>query len=253
MGTYAMTGGATGIGAAIKQRLRNDQHHVIVIDIKDADIVVDLSHVEGREHAIARIHDVAGDGLDGFISCAGVGSFVKDHALIASVNYFGSIELIEGVRELLRAKRGSVVMVSSNSAPRDSDASYIEALLKGDEEQACQLANRMQAQPAYSGSKQAVARWMRRNSKAYAEAGIRLNAIAPGYTQTPMTEEVEQDPTYGKAIEEFKASIPVGFPGTPEDMASATAFLLSAEARFICGSVLFIDGGHDAMFRPDQF
>ena len=47
-------------------------------------------------------------------------------------------------------------------------------------------------------------------------------------------------------------SIPVGFPGTPEDQAAATLFLLSPQARFICGSVLFVDGGHDALFRPAQ-
>jgi NAD(P)-dependent dehydrogenase (short-subunit alcohol dehydrogenase family) len=68
-----------------------------------------------------------------------------------------------------------------------------------------------------------------------------------------MTEQVENDPTYGPAIREFMASIPVGFPGSPEDQAAATCFLLSPQARFISGSVLFVDGGHDAMFRPDQF
>ena len=93
---------------------------------------------------------------------------------------------------------------------------------------------------------------MRRNVVDYAVAGIRMNAVAPGYTQTPMTERVEQESTYGKAIRNFMASIPVGFHGKPDDQAAATCFLLSPEVRFICGSVLFVDGGHDAVFRPDQ-
>ena len=67
-----------------------------------------------------------------------------------------------------------------------------------------------------------------------------------------MTEKVETDPSYGPAIREFIDSIPVGFPGSPEDQAAATSFLLSKDARYVCGSVLFVDGGHDAMFRPGE-
>ena len=92
---------------------------------------------------------------------------------------------------------------------------------------------------------------MRRQAADWAREGVRLNAIAPGYTQTPMTAAVEQDPTYGAAIRTFMASIPVGRPGQPEDMADAAMFLLSPQAAFVCGSVLFVDGGHDAMQRPD--
>ena len=67
-----------------------------------------------------------------------------------------------------------------------------------------------------------------------------------------MTRQIEQDSTYGPAIQEFMNSIPVGRPGKPEDMASAVNFLLQPESSFICGSVLFVDGGHDAMFRPEH-
>ena len=59
-------------------------------------------------------------------------------------------------------------------------------------------------------------------------------------------------PTYSKAIKAFMDSIPVGRPGNPKDMASAANFLLSDDASFICGSVLFVDGGHDAVSRPDS-
>ena len=68
-----------------------------------------------------------------------------------------------------------------------------------------------------------------------------------------MTEIVANEPTYGDAIRQFVKSIPIGRPGTPKYMAKAVSFLLGPDAGFICGSVLFVDGGHDAMLRPDQF
>ena len=94
---------------------------------------------------------------------------------------------------------------------------------------------------------------MRHNTLAYATQGIRLNAIGPGYTRTPLSAAVENDPTYGEAIKQFIDSIPVGRPGLPQDMADAASFLLSDKAEFICGTMLFVDGGHDAMLRADQF
>lgn len=252
MGYYAMTGGATGIGAAIKRRLREEGNDVIVVDIKDADIIADLSSRAGRQQAIAALRDAAPDGLDGLVTCAGLGSNVPNHPLITQVNYFGTVELIEGLKDLLAAKGGAVVLISSNSAPMNNSPEFVELLLSGEEAKAVTFSDTIEAQEVYSGTKKAVAQWMRNNVPDYAAAGVRMNAVAPGYTQTPMTEQVEKDPTYGAAIKQFMESIPVGFPGKPEDQAAATSFLLSPEARFICGSVLFVDGGHDAMFRPNQ-
>jgi NAD(P)-dependent dehydrogenase (short-subunit alcohol dehydrogenase family) len=246
-----MTGGATGIGEAIKRRLREEGNEVVVVDIKDADIIADLSTADGRSAAIAALRERASDGLDGLVTCAGVGSNVPNHPLITQVNYFGTVELVEGVRALLAMRRGAVVLVSSNSAPMNNTPDFVELLLAGREQEAVDKALTMEAQEVYSGTKKAVARWMRARVVEYAADGVRLNAIAPGYTRTPMTEEVAQDPTYGPAIREFMASIPVGFPGEPEDQAAATSFLLSPEARFVCGAVLFVDGGHDAMFREN--
>jgi NAD(P)-dependent dehydrogenase (short-subunit alcohol dehydrogenase family) len=254
MGVYAMTGGATGIGAAIRARLAGAGHRVVVVDLRDADVIADLGSPEGRALAIAGIRAAAPEGLDGFIPCAGVASHVPDRALIASVNYFGTVELLEALGDLLVARRGTVVLVSSNSAPMNVSEALVEACLANEETRAREIAaGTAHGQLVYGGSKRALARWMRRNSPAWAQLGVRMNAIAPGYTQTPMTEAVEKDPTFGPAIREFLASIPVGRPGQPEDMADAVEFLLSPKASFVCGAVLFIDGGHDAMMRPDAF
>ncbi|MBR9911094.1 MAG: SDR family oxidoreductase [Gammaproteobacteria bacterium] len=253
MGVYALTGGATGIGAAIKQQLRDAGHRVIVVDLKDADINADLSTAEGRNSAIAGVRELAAEGLQGLITCAGVASHVPNRALIASVNYFGSVDLVEGLKDLVAQGGGRIVLVSSNSAPMCQQTDYLDALLAGDEKLAGIKAAEITGQEAYSGSKQALARWMRRNTKSLAGAGISINAIAPGYTETPMTQAVANDPAYGDAIKQFLKSIPLGRPGSPADMANMVEFLLSDKASFICGSVLFVDGGHDAMLRPDNF
>jgi NAD(P)-dependent dehydrogenase (short-subunit alcohol dehydrogenase family) len=253
MKTYAMTGGASGIGAAIRERLRAAGHQLIVVDVANADIEADLSTPEGRSHAVAAIRNTAADGLDGFIACAGLGSHVSDLSLITNVNYFGAVELVEGLRDSLAARRGAVVLIASNSAPMPTNPAYVQALLDDDRAALPALLESMEGQTTYSGSKQAVARWMRHHCAAYAADGIRMNAVAPGYTETPMTAAVKNDPGYGDAIRQFVASIPIGRPGKPEDMADAVEFLLGDGASFVCGSVLFVDGGHDAMLRPDQF
>lgn len=253
MGIYAMTGGATGIGAAIKQRLRGAGHTVIVVDVKDADVIADLGTRAGRDIAIEGIRARAGDGLDGFVACAGLGGHVPDRALLASVNYFGAVDLVEGLKDLVAARQGAVVLISSNSAPMSTNEQFVTLLLEGNEEAARALANEIQGHPVYSGSKLALARWMRRNTAAYAALGVRLNAVAPGYTETPMTEQVAKDPAMGDAIRAFLASIPLRRPGKPDDIAAAVSYLLGPDASFVCGSVLFVDGGHDAMLRPDQF
>lgn len=253
MKTYVITGGASGIGAAIGQQLREQGDKVLVVDIQQADIEADLSTTDGREAAVTAIRDTAGNNLAGLVCCAGVGSHVPDRALITNVNYFGAVDLVEGLRDVLVSNRAPVLLVSSNSAPMETNPDFVQQLLAMDAAGAIAAAESMDTQPVYSGSKQALTLWMRRNCAAFAADGVRMNAIAPGYTRTPLSAAVEDDPSYGDAIKQFIATIPVGRPGLPEDMANAASFLLGDKASFICGSMLFIDGGHDAMMRPDQF
>ena len=253
MGIYAMTGGVTGIGAAIKSRLQSDGHEVIVIDIKNADIVADLSSQEGREHATSELARMASDGLDGFVACAGVGSHVTPHSLITKVNYFGAIASIEGARVLVAKKNGALVIVSSQSAVMDYDKNYVQLLEEGREAEACAAADKVDGQTAYGGGKLALTRWMRKHCAEYAAMGVRMNALAPGYTETPLNIQAAASPEYAEAMAQYKASIPVGFAGTPEDQAEATWFLLSPAARYVCGTILFVDGGSDAQMRPNNF
>ena len=125
-----MTGGATGIGAATKNQLRDEGHKLIVVDIKDADIIADLSTAEGRQAAVDGICAAAPEGLDGFVACAGLGPNVKPHSLVTKVNYFGAVATVEGVKDLVGKKKGVIIIISSNSAPMPgSNEDYINLCL----------------------------------------------------------------------------------------------------------------------------
>src|SRR5690349_17764362 len=70
--TYAVSGAASGIGAATSARLAADGHRVIGIDLAGAQVEADLSSESGRAHAVRRVHDLAPDGLHGLVPCAGI-------------------------------------------------------------------------------------------------------------------------------------------------------------------------------------
>ena len=249
-----MTGGATGIGNGIKSQLVENGHQVIVVDIKDADIIADLSTLEGRQAAIQGIRVLAPEGLDGFIPVAGVGPQVSPPSLVAKINYFGSVVVTEGVRDLVAKKRGAIVMICSNSARiMEYDKEYIGALAAGDEALASELVDQLDGQSAYGGSKYAIGCWTRVQAPAFAAEGINLNAVAPGFITTPMTDDGLKNKEFGESMQAFVDSVPVGRPGTPKDIANMVLFLLSEQASFVAGSIMYVDGGHDAIFRPDQY
>jgi NAD(P)-dependent dehydrogenase (short-subunit alcohol dehydrogenase family) len=254
MGLYAMTGGATGIGAALRSQLEASGHQVISVDIKHGDIIADLSNSEGRQAAIDGIRERAPGGLDGFIPCAGLPPVAKPLSVIAQVNYFAVVATIEGLRDLLAKKRGSVLIVASNSAPMiTTDDPFVQLCLSGDESAACAEVETRDGHTAYAGSKRAISIWMRRNVVDYAAGDVRLNAVAPGITQTPLTEQVMKDKELGEAMKTFGEMTPWGGTAQPDQIANVMRFMLSEEANFVCGSIYFIDGGADAMMRTDDF
>lgn len=251
---YAMTGGATGIGASLKEKLRDRGDSVIVVDLHDADIDADLSTAQGRQSAIEGIRGMAPAGLDGFIACAGLPPVAKPFSLITKVNYFGATVLIEGLTDLVVMKKGAIVVVGSNSASMPGlDEDHIQALLSGDEDKSSALVEHLDGHNAYAGSKNALIRWVRRKCPELMGAGVRMNVVAPGMTATPLTDKVFEDQDYGAAMLEFKKSIPYGDMATPEMIADTMLFLLDPASRYVCGAVLFVDGGHDALLRADPF
>ena len=259
MGIYAVTGAASGIGKAVAEQLSQQGHEVLEIDLQGVEFSADLSDPSQRRAVIDGIIARAPDGLDGFVPCAGVGPECPKRELVPIVNYFSVVDMVQALLPSLKKKRGSVVLVSSNSSqmmPYDED--YMKAMLDGDQARAIELVQAPElGQAAYGGSKQALARWMRHNSQAYACEGVRINAIAPGFTLTGMTQSTLDNPDFREAVEQFRDSVPVlqggGEGALPEHQAKPILFLLSAEACYIAGVVLFIDGGHDAVFRPDRY
>jgi NAD(P)-dependent dehydrogenase (short-subunit alcohol dehydrogenase family) len=254
MASYALTGGATGIGAALKQQLLSAGHQVITVDIKEGDIIADLSTAEGRQAAIDGVRERAPDGLDGFIPCAGLPPVASPLSLIARVNYFAVVQTVEGLRDLVARRRGTVLLVSSNSAPMvPADDEFVQLCLAGDEEAACAHLETRDGHTAYAGSKRALTVWMRRNVTAYAGGDVRLNAVAPGITRTPLSEQVMADQELGESMKNFGEMTPWGGTAQPDQIANVMRFLLSEEADFVCGSVYFVDGGTDAMLRNEDF
>lgn len=198
---------------------------------------------------------LAPNGLAGVVACAGLGPHVADRALLVAVNYFGATAFLDGLRPLLaRRPDAAAVAVASNSAslPNASDP-LVDLCLADDEDAAREAARLLHGATAYAASKRALARWVRRSAPAaaWAGAGVRLNAIAPGAVRTPLLDGSLADPILGPAVRGFP--IPTGDFGTPDAIAAAIAFLLGPAARFCCGSVLFVDGGSDALLRPDAF
>ena len=106
MGIYVITGGTTGIGAAVRTTLADQGHEVFNVDYKGGDICADLSTPEGRKAAIAAIHDRYPDGIDGMICNAGVGP-VQPATTIFALNFFATTQMAEGVRDLLIKRRGT--------------------------------------------------------------------------------------------------------------------------------------------------
>ncbi|NKY44773.1 SDR family oxidoreductase [Nocardia cerradoensis] len=256
MGTIAVTGSASGIGAAVAAHLEKEGHRVIGVDLRDTEVTADLSTAEGRAHAVAEITRISAGRLDGFLPFAGVAAATgRPGGLVVSVNYFGAIALLEGLRPLLRESgNASVVLVSSNSTTTQPlwPVELADACLAGDEERARGIAESfgdLGAIQAYPATKAALAWYARTKSAEYIADGIRLNAIAPGIIDTPMTQEGSKDALTGEGMKQFLAMTPIGRPGRPEEIAELAAFLLSDKAGFFVGSVIFCDGGIDAAFR----
>ncbi|MGH2683980.1 MAG: SDR family oxidoreductase [Actinomycetota bacterium] len=257
MTTIALTGSASGIGAACAARLAAQGHGVIGVDQRDADIVADLGTAAGRQQAIDGIAERCGGALDGLVACAGIsGAFDRAGGIVVAVNYFGTVELLSGLRPHLAAGTdAAAVAVSSNSTTTQPGVpvGVIDACLDGDEDRARVLADEAGSVAVYPATKIAIARWVRRNATRpeWAGAGIRLNAVAPGVTWTPMVQALVSDPAIGKGIEAFP--VPLDRAGRPEEIAAVITFLLGPEASFVCGSVVFADGGTDALLRPDDW
>lgn len=257
MGTYVVTGSASGMGQAVVRQLEAQGHQVLTVDLRDADIVADLSTPQGRAVAIREVLEATDGTLDGAVMAAGVGPTPgKDKPrLIGEINVLGVTELLTAWRATLAASgNAKVVVFSSNSTttvpmvPRR----VVRDFRNGDVAQgAARLRKLGKAAPtfAYAASKIAVSQWVRAHAvqPEWAGEGIRLNALAPGAIMTPLLEKQLATPAEAKRIKAFP--VPVKGFGDPEHLAAWVVFMLADTADFLCGSIVFVDGGSDAWFR----
>lgn len=250
MATVCVTGTASGIGRATKERLEKSGMRVIGVDRHSAEVIGDLSRPEDRPRIVAEILEACEGVLDGLVPCAGVSTPVADE-LIVRVNYYGTMAVVEGLRAALaRGKNAALVMISSNSTTMTPGLNTQDAMvyLDGDEESAVRHFESARPFTAYPAGKLAIAFWVRKRSAEWLAEGIRINCVAPGVTDTAMVRPLLDIPDVKASLD--KIPIPLGRWGRPEEIASVVHFLLSQESSYIIGQVLFVDGGTDALLQP---
>lgn len=250
MGTYCVTGSGSGIGEATKRRLERDGHRVIGVDLRGAEIEADLGTVDGRRKTVERVLDLSGGVLHGLVPAAGITGAPE---AMVSINFFGVMSLVNGFHEALgRANGSGIVFISSNSTiltpglTRAHAAFYLEHL---DDEDACRAYFADKGFLAYPAGKLALSYWARANSvlPEWIGRGIKVNAVAPGLTDTGMTRPLLQVPEAKASVDAIP--VPFGRWAHPDEIASVIALLLSTDTC-ILGQTIIIDGGTDAVIQP---
>ena len=232
MKTAVVTGGGSGIGRAVAQRLRADGYHVATIDLKPSDDefshaadVTDRVQVDAALTAIrAQLGPVTilvnAAGLDGFKRFTNI--TFDDWQRVIDVNLNGVFHCIQAVLpDMIEAGWGRIVNISSSST--HSGAPY--------------MAHYVAAKSAVNGLTKTLA-------LEYGPSGITVNAVPPGFIDTPMLRSAEAQGFLGD-IEKTIEATPVRRIGRPEDIAAACAFLISDEAGYITGQILGVNGGRN--------
>ena len=250
-----VTGAASGIGAATATMLTAQGDHVTSVDQRDADVVADLATRQGREQAVAAVLERTGGVVDAVVACAGTSSLSP---LDVKVNFFGVVELLEGLRPALaQSAVARVAVTSSISSTQLSDPEVVAACLDLDEDRALALAEKVHADgrgsQLYASSKNALTRWLRRTAvtEGWAGAGIALNAVGPGVVVTPMTAGLRASE---QGMEMMNRAVPSKLGGWmgPEVVADALVWLIRPENTHTTAQMIFIDGGAEAVVRGEQ-
>lgn len=252
-----ITGSASGIGKATRELLEGRGERVIGVDIHDADVVADLASADGRTAMVDAVRTAAGGRIDAVYAVAGLA--LPAPATVA-VNYFGTVATLEGLRPLLAdSDAPRALLVSSMAALMATDDELVALLAAGDEPAALARAEVLAKEPAatgqliYSSTKLALSRWVRRRAATgeWAGAGIPLNAVSPGIIATPMTADLIATPEGREAL---LGIVPMPLNGIAEPIVVARllAWLNSPDNTHLCGQVIYVDGGSDAVLRGDS-
>lgn len=230
-----VVGGAGDIGAAISRSFLEMGCEVIATGVDEAALAASLlapsrsssSRLALRTLDVTDDAQVAGfvgglEGLDTLVNCAGILARFKEFEVatfqrVLDVNLTGTFRLCNASLPLLEKSRGSIVNVASMNA-------FVA----------------LPFIPAYCASKGGVVMLTKSLALAWAERGVRVNAIAPGYVETAINAAGRQDKAH---YERIRSRIPLGQWAQPQDIAGSAVFLASPAAHYVTGTVLAVDGG----------
>jgi 3-oxoacyl-[acyl-carrier protein] reductase len=234
MAASVVTGGASGIGRAVVERLLSEGRTVISWDISPAAPesaviaqqvdVTDRSAVEDAISGVCREHG----GVELLVNCAGTTRRGPTETLpwsewsaVIDLNLHGTFNCLQAAgRVMLETGQGVIVNVASIAAERGGVG-----------------------RAAYCASKAGVVALTRVAGVEWAARGVRVNAVGPGWTRTPLTEPLLGDASSVLGL------VPAGRLAGPEEIAGVIAFLASPDASFISGEVIYADGGYLASFQ----
>ena len=226
-----VSGGTSGIGAGIAQAFLDEGASVTVLGATEAEADQAEKNMPGVSARAVDVRDqsqidalISGfKTLDHLVNCAGVirrqAELEPDvFADVVDINLNGSMRLCASAHPLLAKSHGTIV----------NTASMLTFFGGG-------------LVPAYAASKGGVGQMTKSLAIAYAADGIRVNAIAPGWIATPLTQALQEDAERSGPI---LARTPLNRWGTPEDLVGGVAYLSSPLSKFVTGSILVIDGGY---------
>jgi NAD(P)-dependent dehydrogenase (short-subunit alcohol dehydrogenase family) len=231
MKTAVVTGGGSGIGAAVAQRLRADGLHVAVIDVNPSDAefayTADVTDRSAVDDALTEVRAQLGP-VTVLVNAAGLEKFKRftditfdDWQRVIDVNLNGVFHCVQAVLpDMIEAGWGRIVNISSSST--HSGQPFMSA---------------------YVAAKSAVNGLTKSLALEYGPSGITVNAVPPGFIDTPMLRKSEARGYL--VVEKNIEATPVRRIGRPEDIAAACAFLISDEAGYITGQILGVNGGRN--------
>ena len=207
--------------------------------------------IDGAVTTFAIVSGVVGAHLaTGIILVLGAANIVADGFSMAASNYTGTKSEREEYDRIRAYEEHQIVHDRAGEIQEVREIYRAKGFDGDDLERAVEIIAPKDGTTSYSNAKRALAQAIRRRALEWGGLGIRLNAVAPGKMETPMLDGLLARPEFAPTID----ALPVGLgrSAPPDEMAAVVVFLLGREASYVHGQVLFVDGGSDAVVRPDR-